>query len=63
MVVVKEEGNKKEAYGKTKSLRMTSFKFLRGRRRHCSQSSPVVILTQAGAGTSIWREFIKMFTL
>ena len=33
VVVVEEEGNKKEAYVKTTSLRMTSFKFLRGRRR------------------------------
>ena len=33
VVVVEEEGNKKGAYVKTTSLRMTSFKFLRGRRR------------------------------
>ena len=33
VVVVEEEGNKKEAYVRTTSLRMTSFKFLRGRRR------------------------------
>ena len=33
VVVVEEEGNKKGAYVKTTSLRMTSFKCLRGRRR------------------------------
>ena len=33
VVVVEEEGNKKGAYVKTTSLRMTSFKCLRGHRR------------------------------
>lgn len=40
MVVVEEEGNKKGAYVKKTSLRMTSFKFLRGLRR------PVPIVTR-----------------
>lgn len=62
VVVVEEEGNKKGAYVKKTSLRMTSFKFLRGLRR------PVPIVTrrertQAYAATSIWREFMKMFIL
>ena len=41
VVVVEEEGNKKEAYGKTTSLRMTSFKFLRGRRRPVPSRHPL----------------------